>query len=473
MDASDAQADVTFDVAPDQTVVDGGCGAGCPAAQTCCAGQCVDLTSSPMACGRCGQVCPGTTCANGSCTNACRLGFGDCDGNMVNGCEVDLATSTQHCGRCNAQCSEINANSVCRAGRCEFAGCLPGFDDCNRDRMDGCETVTSTDVRNCGECSIQCLDRPNSVGRCAMGACSFECATGFADCDRMASNGCEVNTRTSAEHCGACGNSCVTDAGVGSCVMGMCQTCMPGQRVFTFTGAIENFVVPTGCARIQVRAWGAGGGAGGTTTTAIPLGGGGGGGAFVSTALDVTPGETLAVLVGGAGGGGTQGTVPPGAGGFNGGGAGGNLDGGGSNGGSGGGGGGASHVRRGAMVLVVAGGGGGGGGAGYTGVVNNGTPGGAGMGQGGTSGSTVALPGVAGTVGGGGGGGGGSGSALNTGSGLGGQGGASMGSMSVPGMGELPGGMMDPDYVAPAGRGAPPATGSGAAGQPGRIVIRW
>ncbi|MBL8685462.1 MAG: hypothetical protein JNK05_40175 [Myxococcales bacterium] len=472
MDAADVPA-VPSDVAMDRPAIDGGCGAGCASGQTCCDGQCVDLQSSPMACGRCGQACPGTTCANGSCTNACRLGFGDCDGNMVNGCEVDLATSTAHCGRCMAACSQINANSVCRAGRCEFAGCLMGFENCNGNLPDGCETAIDSDLRNCGDCSLQCADRPNSTAVCAMGRCGFNCAMGFADCDGTATNGCETNTRTSAEHCGRCGNSCVTDAGVGSCVMGACQTCMPGQRVFTFTGATESFVVPVGCARIQVRAWGAGGGAGGTTSTAVPQGGAGGGGGFVSTALDVMPGEMLAVVVGGGGGGGTQATVPAGPGGFNGGGTGGTLDGGGSNGGSGGGGGGASHVRRGSTLLVVAGGGGGGGGGGYTGTVNNGTPGGTGMGQGGTSGSTVALPGSPGTMGGGGGGGGGSGSVANTGSGLGGQGGASMGSMSAPGAGELPGGTMDPDYVAPAGRGAPAASGSGTVGQPGRIVIRW
>ncbi len=34
------------------------------------------------------------------------------------------------------------------------------------------------------------------------------CDPGFADCDRVASNGCEVDTRTDNANCGACGTGC-------------------------------------------------------------------------------------------------------------------------------------------------------------------------------------------------------------------------------------------------------------------------
>ncbi|WP_394795817.1 hypothetical protein [Armatimonas sp.] len=64
---------------------------------------------------------------------------------------------------------------------------------------------------------------------------------------------------------------------------------------FSFTGANQVFVVPSGITSLTVKLWGAGGGG---------LGGfsGGGSGAFVTGLLTVTPGETLTLIVGGGGG---------------------------------------------------------------------------------------------------------------------------------------------------------------------------
>lgn len=104
--------------------------------------------------------------------------------------------------------------------------------------------------------------------------------------------------------------------------------------VFRVSTASESFVVPANLTSLVFQVWGAGGGAGGN-------GGVGGGGGFATAQVDVTPGETLAVLVGAGGGGGDL--VPTIA-------------------WSGGGGGGYSAVLRGTDVLVIAGGGGGGGG---------------------------------------------------------------------------------------------------------------
>jgi hypothetical protein len=56
------------------------------------------------------------------------------------------------------------------------------------------------------------------MGVCGLGACT----TGFADCDLAAMNGCEVDTRTTLAHCGACGRACAPPAGTGACVAGAC-----------------------------------------------------------------------------------------------------------------------------------------------------------------------------------------------------------------------------------------------------------
>ncbi|MGA8574213.1 MAG: glycine-rich protein [Candidatus Cybelea sp.] len=103
---------------------------------------------------------------------------------------------------------------------------------------------------------------------------------------------------------------------------------------FNYTGAQQNFTVPTGATHVTVKAYGGSSGSG--------LGGG-----YVKATIPVTPGESLAVFVGGNSSGSS--------GGFNGGGNSGVR--------RGYGGGGASDVREGgdafAHRVIVAGGGGG------------------------------------------------------------------------------------------------------------------
>ena len=127
--------------------------------------------------------------------------------------------------------------------------------------------------------------------------------------------------------------------------------------LYFFSGAAQSFVVPEGVESIAVSASGAQGGAGAPTSSPKPAGGEG---ARVQATLPVTPGQTLAVLVGGEGASGNN------MGGFNGGGGPGDCCG--SVPESAGQGGGASDLRVAPFGLtdrlVVAGGGGGGGGNG-------------------------------------------------------------------------------------------------------------
>ncbi|MCC6216752.1 MAG: hypothetical protein IT376_17970 [Polyangiaceae bacterium] len=63
------------------------------------------------------------------------------------------------------------------------------------------------------------------------------CATGLADCDQQAGNGCEVVLATDSANCGACGHACV-----GSCTDGECPVVMqaylkaPNAQAFDFFG---------------------------------------------------------------------------------------------------------------------------------------------------------------------------------------------------------------------------------------------
>jgi hypothetical protein len=92
----------------------------CPSGLTRCGASCVDLQGDNTNCGRCGTVCAtnpnaAPTCSAGACANACRPGFGDCDGNVLNGCEANTNTSAQHCGRCGLACLSgiCNGSAVC------------------------------------------------------------------------------------------------------------------------------------------------------------------------------------------------------------------------------------------------------------------------------------------------------------------------------------------------------------------------
>ncbi|MBK8696187.1 MAG: hypothetical protein IPN17_28965 [Deltaproteobacteria bacterium] len=217
-------------------------------------------------CGSCAVACANTngtpSCAAGACAIACAAGYGNCDGNAANGCEastsadpancgacgtrcasgqscvrgactticpytmcgaacVDLATSVTHCGACGRTCAAPNGTARCAAGVCGIATCNAGYADCSS-TIAGCEVNTTNDVANCGRCGTRCAF-PNAAASCSGGACLLgACNLGYANCDGVASNGCETDLRTSATNCGACSNRCSAPNGTPTCAAGAC-----------------------------------------------------------------------------------------------------------------------------------------------------------------------------------------------------------------------------------------------------------
>jgi len=253
---------------------------GCPSGQSCCAGACVDPQSNLAHCGACDRACatpnatpqcmnatctvgsctapfadcnrmagdgcetdtrtslehcggcgtactarPNATaaCAAGRCEHTCAAGFSDCDGDPDNGCEVDTRTSATHCGACARRCDLANATAACTTGQCAIAACTTGFGDCDGNATNGCEADVRVSVQHCGTCGSACPARPNALQGCVSGTCVFACLSGFQDCDSDPTNGCEVDTRTSATHCGGCGRSCQVAGGTGTCTAGSCS----------------------------------------------------------------------------------------------------------------------------------------------------------------------------------------------------------------------------------------------------------
>ncbi|MBI5516821.1 MAG: hypothetical protein HY909_23755 [Deltaproteobacteria bacterium] len=186
-----------------------------------------DTSSNSLHCGACRMACAfpgaGARCDAGRCVRTtCAAGRGDCDGNSANGCETDTAASADHCGGCGARCALPNATARCAGSRCAVASCVAGFGDCDGNPANGCEVNFATDPLHCGSCPLAC-SASNGAPSCVGGSCRITCAAGFGDCDGAVANGCETSTATTAAHCGACMRVCALPNAAPSCVGGACQ----------------------------------------------------------------------------------------------------------------------------------------------------------------------------------------------------------------------------------------------------------
>ncbi len=187
-----------------------------------------DLASDPNNCAFCGNDCSATvrhatpTCANGTCGySKCDAGWADCDGNATNGCEQDIATDATNCGTCGTVCSGTNGHAACVAGQCTI-GCNSGYGDCDGNVTNGCETHLSSNTSHCGSCSVACGNQ-NGTATCSNGTCSIVCQSGWMDCDANKTNGCETNIETDTKHCGSCSVACGNQNGTATCQGGTCS----------------------------------------------------------------------------------------------------------------------------------------------------------------------------------------------------------------------------------------------------------
>lgn len=261
--AADALSDITADIAEPLAP----CGSGLRR----CRGACVDTQRSLAHCGDCDQACAAAPharaeCVAGRCRVACEEAYGDCDGDPANGCEASLRTadhcgacglrcgeptpfcelaagaprcadgclgssslrcdmecvdpqsSTLHCGGCGRECpTPQNARAVCDQGVCGFS--------CDRTaHLCGERCVFNDDPATCGDRCEPCPRPFQTRSTCDRGVCGVQCSPGWSDCDGDPANGCEVESRTSLEHCGACGTRCASGAhGRAACAEGRCS----------------------------------------------------------------------------------------------------------------------------------------------------------------------------------------------------------------------------------------------------------
>ena len=102
-----------------------------------------------------------------------------------------------------------NGTRACLAGSCAIGACSPGFANCDGMTANGCEVAVGSDVNNCGACGLACALVANGTRACQNSQCAVgACNPGFANCNNAMADGCEVNLASSPTNCGACGNVC-------------------------------------------------------------------------------------------------------------------------------------------------------------------------------------------------------------------------------------------------------------------------
>lgn len=169
---------------------------------------------------------------------SCGFGYQDCDGDPDNGCETNLSTSPQHCGACGKQCPNApSAAPACVNGQCDIA-CDLFTGNCDGNAANGCETPIEKDSANCGTCGNVCGSTNAVESACEQGECKIVCADGFGDCDGSAATACETDL-TGPENCGACNRGCL---GAG-CSNAQCEplplaTGLPGVSALVVSGGL-------------------------------------------------------------------------------------------------------------------------------------------------------------------------------------------------------------------------------------------
>jgi len=184
-------------------------------------------TTSTTQLGSCqaNNQCPGAPnaiglCQGGMCTISCNSGFANCNANNADGCEVSTQNNASNCGGCGLMCpTPPNSTPTCSMAMCGIA-CTSPFLNCDGMNGNGCEVNPTSDASNCGGCGTVCAPAQNATPMCSSSQCTFVCNPGFADCDTLPGNGCEVNTTNDNVNCGNCGVVC--GGGTPNCVGGTC-----------------------------------------------------------------------------------------------------------------------------------------------------------------------------------------------------------------------------------------------------------
>lgn len=97
---------------------------GCNSNEKKCAGKCVSEDDPAYGCAAadctpCDPAHAIANCSSGGCGHgACEALYGDCDGDVANGCETGLVNNAQNCGSCGNVCPSLPIAASCNNGQC-------------------------------------------------------------------------------------------------------------------------------------------------------------------------------------------------------------------------------------------------------------------------------------------------------------------------------------------------------------------
>jgi hypothetical protein len=160
-----------------------------------------------------GEGVASAVCDSGVCAiEACDIGRADCDLIAVNGCEIDLSSSALHCGTCGDACVVEHGVGRCAMHACSIGACDSGYHACEG------SCVRSDDPATCGSRCEPCpLPEGASRATCDGSSCGVECASGRHRC------GAECRVDDSPMSCGARCTPCPSIAfGSATCAGGVC-----------------------------------------------------------------------------------------------------------------------------------------------------------------------------------------------------------------------------------------------------------
>lgn len=146
---------------------------------------------------------------------------------MCFGACVSLTDPLYGCGDPSCRpCSSSHAAMTCQGRSCVVASCDSGYADCNRIASDGCE-VDLSKPDTCGACNATCTA---AAPVCAPSAATFACNTGCTPSAPLLCDAECADPNTSVNHCGSCNVACAAVAnGSATCTSGVCGfTCKPG-----------------------------------------------------------------------------------------------------------------------------------------------------------------------------------------------------------------------------------------------------
>lgn len=207
----------------------------CDDASHTCVGCTTDEHCGP------GLICEGNACVPG-CTpqHDCANGFACCSGECK-----DTESDPANCGACGTACTYPNATGVCLGGQCAMDACDMGFQDCDLDDANGCETEGG----DAGACSCtpgetrSCYTGPagtEGVGPCKGGTQTCDVSgTGWGPCDGQVLPAPESCYTAADDNC----NGEVNEGGTGCVCTPLAQEdCYTGPPATRNVGACEDGV---------------------------------------------------------------------------------------------------------------------------------------------------------------------------------------------------------------------------------------